>query len=1097
MKILKLRFQNLNSLYGNWEIDFTSPEIQDSGLFAITGPTGGGKSTILDAICLALYGETPRLDSINANSNEIMSKHTGECHSEIEYEIGSTRYLSKWYQKRARAKADQKLQAVKREISRWNEQDQKYDPLAEKLTAVGAKVTEVTGMDFQRFTRTILLAQGNFAAFLKADDETRSKLLEQITGTDIYTQISKKVHERHRDEETKLKEISIRMEGVQLLSEDELKLHTAEQTDLNTAVKHLTNKRRDTTEKLTWLKGISDREKKHLENKTLIEHHLTIAKDFEPKQLQLEQGERAAKVHQSYHNVSEGRTNLESLKTKQQTLSQQITQQKTELATAQKLLTTAQEAHQAKETFISQQRPLWTEVRALDTQLDSLNSQVKYAQQKVTHTTKSHTQEQQTGTTLTNKKSALEAELATTQEYLENNTADEQAATSIELIQGLVTQWQRADHQQNKLTSEATNLTERITKGKLLIAQQTDEVTRATKSLADTETNLTKAQQTLTSLLDGKLTREYEKQLTHLNEKQELELRIQSLEQHRHSLTLGDQCPLCGSKDHPYIDPQNGQQRESKVSLIKTQITALNTLLSSITESEKTITAAQNTRETATIQLKSQTEKLQDYQARLTEREDQQKALTTETEASKTNLTQLETDLKTRLAKLSHITENTKLTSPLLDSITKDLTQRGSRWQEATKKADPIKSSLQQITLEISKHQERSKSLKESLQTQAKELQAQQQTLATAQQQREQKFSTKIVNEVEAQTTAELKSLTEQLTTTKTTHHTAEKILAQTEQSQKDTSQQLTDTQKKLSEATATYTLALEKQSFADEPSFLQALLDEPTLTKLRAQEESIKTEWNRLQTLATNLEQELQAEREKALTKESPEDLTTLLNDQETQLTEKNQHLGKIQQRLKTHTDNLKRQAADAEKLATQQQALKVWKQLHGLIGSLDGKKFRNYAQGLTFEWVVNLANTKLQTISDRYLLTRDTDAPLQLNVLDNYQGGQERSTKNLSGGESFIISLALALGLSQMVSDNIQMDSLFLDEGFGTLDEETLEMAMDALSALRQDGKLIGVISHVQELKERLTTQIIVTPTTGGKSTLSGAGINSSSIS
>jgi len=144
-----------------------------------------------------------------------------------------------------------------------------------------------------------------------------------------------------------------------------------------------------------------------------------------------------------------------------------------------------------------------------------------------------------------------------------------------------------------------------------------------------------------------------------------------------------------------------------------------------------------------------------------------------------------------------------------------------------------------------------------------------------------------------------------------------------------------------------------------------------------------------------------------------------------------------------------------------------------------------------LTFEWVVNFANKKLAIISDRYLLVRDKEEPLELSVLDNYQGGERRSTKNLSGGESFLISLALALGLSQMVGENIQMDSLFLDEGFGTLDDESLEVVMDALGELRQDGKMIGVISHVQELKDRITTQIVVTSENGGKSTLSGAGV------
>jgi exonuclease SbcC len=165
-------------------------------------------------------------------------------------------------------------------------------------------------------------------------------------------------------------------------------------------------------------------------------------------------------------------------------------------------------------------------------------------------------------------------------------------------------------------------------------------------------------------------------------------------------------------------------------------------------------------------------------------------------------------------------------------------------------------------------------------------------------------------------------------------------------------------------------------------------------------------------------------------------------------------------------------------------------WDDLHLLIGSADGKKFRNFAQGLTFERMTAHANRRLQKMTDRYLLIRDASQPLELNVIDNYQAGEIRSTKNLSGGESFIVSLALALGLSQMASRNVRVDSLFLDEGFGTLDEDSLETALETLAGLRQDGKLIGVISHVPALKERIGTQIQVTPGTGGRSSLTGPG-------
>jgi exonuclease SbcC len=127
---------------------------------------------------------------------------------------------------------------------------------------------------------------------------------------------------------------------------------------------------------------------------------------------------------------------------------------------------------------------------------------------------------------------------------------------------------------------------------------------------------------------------------------------------------------------------------------------------------------------------------------------------------------------------------------------------------------------------------------------------------------------------------------------------------------------------------------------------------------------------------------------------------------------------------------------------------------------------------------------------MTDRYLLLRDASRPLELSVIDNYQAGKIRSTKNLPGGESFIVSLALELGLSHMASQNVRVDSLFLDEGFGTIYEDALETAPETLAGLQQDGKLIGVISHVSALKERIATQIQVIPGTGGRSSLSEPG-------
>jgi exonuclease SbcC len=219
-------------------------------------------------------------------------------------------------------------------------------------------------------------------------------------------------------------------------------------------------------------------------------------------------------------------------------------------------------------------------------------------------------------------------------------------------------------------------------------------------------------------------------------------------------------------------------------------------------------------------------------------------------------------------------------------------------------------------------------------------------------------------------------------------------------------------------------------------------------------------------------------------------DDLKKELLDIQNSLKTYAEEIGAIKQRLLDNTNAKTKFQQQQSQCDAHKKECKKWTALHTLIGSVDGKKYRNFAQGLTYELMVSHANRQLEKMTDRYLLLRDDKQPLELNVIDNYQAGEIRSTKNLSGGESFIVSLSLALGLSKMASRKVRVDSLFLDEGFGTLDEEALETALETLSGLQQDGKLIGIISHVAALKERINTLIKVEPFSGGKSLISGPG-------
>ena len=187
-------------------------------------------------------------------------------------------------------------------------------------------------------------------------------------------------------------------------------------------------------------------------------------------------------------------------------------------------------------------------------------------------------------------------------------------------------------------------------------------------------------------------------------------------------------------------------------------------------------------------------------------------------------------------------------------------------------------------------------------------------------------------------------------------------------------------------------------------------------------------------------------------------------------------QRQGEIRAQLQGDEQRRQNQQALFAAIAAQEGEHQLWQHLNGLIGSADGAKYRKFAQGLTLDHLVHLANRQLERLHGRYLLARKSVGELELEVIDTWQADVARDTRTLSGGESFLVSLALALALSDLVSHKTSIDSLFLDEGFGTLDGETLDIALDALDSLNASGKMIGIISHVEALKERIPVQLKV---------------------
>lgn len=1167
MKILELRFKNINSLYGEWRIDFTDPNFTMDGLFAITGPTGSGKTTILDAICLALYGETPRLGKMTQSDNEVMSRQTGECSAEVLFKTAQGSFRATWQQHRSRKKAGGALQAPKREIAKAD-----GTILAEKLKDVQEQVERITGMDFYRFTRSILLAQGSFDTFLKANADERSPILEQITGTEIYTEISKAVHLRNSTENQTLNELKAGLGGIHLLNAEEL-----EQIELNLKQVEETHrieaKKRDSIRAaLDGIQRMQTLEQELETNREEQESWRVENEKFLPQATRLETAKRARPLDIDHARLINLRNDRLKATTQWTAANEALPEQEKQFATdTQKLETATRQLEQRDQEF-QNLTPILKQVRALDTTITERATALK---KEETDLEKSQNELRALQAKRNSNQTLLEqqrAGLSEVETYQKSHAQDAELVgqlaaifQSIEQLDKLKSEKSHANTAAEQCISEAkkTFETARLATEKLKCAQEQfsrsdagfkcitnrletalagktnsewitllSELTRRFKieqSISDNRKKwIHKTEETkdTASALDKKQTEQQALQREQDLLLQNLKLRqkIESLELERGDLAEGQPCPLCGALHHPYAsalpEPETGSIDKNKAAL-----TALAEQINQLTRrhsaAESACATLQETLEQDENELKSLpsgtreeanqiTERIQQIQTfelkqkekraalddarealtrqQLAEQEAKQKstASTEKSDQAIVHAAEIRTAFESAESALFHALKPYGI--QFLNDAKKLLKTRCDDWVAAEKKRIDFKQASESLRTAISNQAEQieTRELRSAEQTDAfkEKSDALNQLVADRQAQ----FGDQHPDTVEDDAQSKLTTARRTYDDAQHAQHQSEKTLSTALEKIETLEKTQQECQQKLDEQEPLFFHALETAGFESEDAYLSARLSESVQAELEKQAGELNQRHTRLAALEAEKVQHLQAERDREHPETSPEEYAELTES----CNGLQQQIGQFKSQLTTNEKAKELLSEKIETIQKQQAECARWNQLHELIGSADGKKFRNFAQGLTFELMVSHANQQLAKMSDRYLLIRDKNKPLDLNVIDNYQAGETRPVKNLSGGESFIVSLSLALGLSKMASKTIRVDSLFLDEGFGTLDEEALETALEALSELKQDGKIIGVISHVSAMKERIGTQINVHATSGGRSRLSGAGVS-----
>ncbi|MCK5720988.1 MAG: AAA family ATPase, partial [Gammaproteobacteria bacterium] len=550
MKILELRFKNLNSLSGEWSIDFMTPEYVSDGIFAITGSTGAGKSTILDAICLALYGRTPRLKSINKSGNEIMSRQTGECFAEVTFETQAGQFRCHWSQHKARKKADGNLVDSKHEIS-----DAVSGQILEsKKRDVANAIEARTGMDFDRFTRSMLLAQGGFAAFLQASSDDRGPILEQITGTEVYSEISKCVHERHREEHGKLELLRAETAGIVILSDEDEAALNQELFYKQKIEKKLGFKNDVLGKSILWLTGIDvlkselsaiDKESEALSNDL---------KAFETDRAGLQKALKAAELDSEFATLSSKRQqqklDLETLVNSEAQLPGQektLGLKETDLKKAEETVTKVKGKQKSELELI---KKVW----ALDLRISEKQSALKTAEsdsRKIkTQLSKNKKRRQKTES---NQETAGK-ELFRVEDYLSSNAHDAALVTELTGINEQIKNLQ-------EVTTDVSSINILVSK---LKKQSETDTAQHSKQLAlcsilkkkhdIAKKHVSQTKGFILELLDSRLLREYRAEHNSLLREMAYLRKIANLEDERAKLEDDKPCPLCGSPHHPFAE---------------------------------------------------------------------------------------------------------------------------------------------------------------------------------------------------------------------------------------------------------------------------------------------------------------------------------------------------------------------------------------------------------------------------------------------------------------------------------------------------------------------------------------------------------------
>ena len=937
------------------------------------------------------------------DSRSILRRGTAEGYSEVDFvALTGEVFRSRWTVRRSRGKVDGSLQKVEMTLTNLTSGVEQQGTKTELLS----HISKLIGLSFEQFNRSVLLAQGDFATFLKARQTDKAEILEKLTGTEIYSRISASIYERTKWAEGEYKLLQERIKGIELLTEEQLQQLSAEKEELQVRLSVSKKKEETLSGKLKWLEeegrlntGCIQAE----ETLSVVRKEIEAARPRYELLSRIEQAQDIRDVYMEQRNARQQTTAGRSRLNEIQVAIQKNAALQTS-ATAQ--WEAAQKAQTEFKAYLLQQEPQLDKARALDVQLAENRKQLVESRKEVALALQAKDNLHQSIFRTEKEISLLAEKQNILQTWFERYTAYSQLIPVVELI-----------------TSLLSNL--EIAKTQTLSNQQLLEKVRNANEME--EQRLKSVQQEA-------------ERLNRLLPAEVLLLRAQ--------LEEGKPCPVCGSLHHPMreqINVQSLQEEElnhAKEQVAKEMEQLKNTLNARQLEMARLSTLIEN----YTVQSEDILKKVETCVSIIPTWKD-----LLEQGTLKRYVQQFGRQWNTRLQEQTEIKEALTSKSAQRDSLKNEEANAIRLYEEKKQKEEKQQTELEERTClrasllngeltekvvannvkrqkELEQQQEKAMNLHHSLTVQAESYKGQ-----IAQLEKELVRLTAVLQQDELK-------INEWLTLQKETYAELEQLLS------KDKNWILAEKQV--------------LSALKEKETVFQAVLSERRLKKEEHQQAPLKPD-----------------------TTESRESLAETLTACTAAKEAETGRLAQIEVTIQNHIKGIERIAGIKKELEEKTSIYENWAKLNELFGSQTGAKFKEIAQGYTLDVLLLYANRHLQDLAPRYELQRIPDT-LALQIVDLDMMGEVRSVHSLSGGESFLVSLALALGLSSLSSNRMNVESLFIDEGFGSLDMDTLRIAMDALERLQMQGRKIGVISHVAEMTERIPAQVQVVKTGSGRS-------------